>query len=298
MITLINDLGKEPDDLDFSCNSTQDEITLNELYVYGFSTFVTSTIPHIKDTIQEYPKGSLSELFKLAIKTDRLNLSQVAGRMHEMVYRLREKYLGCDHADTISSQFLCALNGKNKERELQGEVQFKLKIEQLIERRGMRDVDKMISAIGLSLEKLFLFEEAKAAYELLLEVAGKSDASKSQCTACLTLMARMLFREKNYINAKKLYEQLLNIYTSPYNQDADNEIKTLYQLAELDEALQDYASARTRYEYILANSKSTLGAHDPKTLEAIGALAGIDEALGDFKAARSKYEYILDTRVC
>lgn len=200
LITLINDLGKEPDDLDFSCNSTQDEITLNELYVYGFSTFVTSTIPHIKDTIQEYPKGSLSELFKLAIKTDRLNLSQVAGRMHEMVYRLREKYLGCDHADTISSQFLCALNGKNKERELQGEVQFKLKIEQLIERRGMRDVDKMISAIGLSLEKLFLFEEAKAAYELLLEVAGKSDASKSQCTACLTLMARMLFREKNYMS--------------------------------------------------------------------------------------------------
>lgn len=100
------------------------------------------------------------------------------------------------------------------------------------------------------------------------------------------------------VQREKLYEQLLNIYTSPYNQDADNEIKTLYQLAELDEALQDYASARTRYEYILANSKSTLGAHDPKTLEAIGALAGIDEALGDFKAARSKYEYILDTRVC
>lgn len=296
LIGLVNDSCKEHDDLDFSCNNTRDDETLIELSVYGFSTFVTSTIPHIQGKNQNYPEGALSELFKLAINVDRLNLSQVADKMHEMVYRLREKYLGSDHADTICSQFLCERIDKSKKRELQGESQFKLKIERQIERRGMQEVDHTFSAIGLTLEKLFLFEEAKAAYELLFEVAGKSDASQSKCTACLTQMARMLFREKNYINAKKFYEQLLNIYTSPYSQNTDDEIRTLYQLAELDEAMQDYASARTRYDYILANRQSTLGAHDPKTLEAIAALAGIDEALGDFKAARSKYEYILDTR--
>lgn len=296
LITIINATSTASYDMDFSCNSAQDEITLTELCVYGFSTYATSVIPHIKDRAQDYPKGSLSELFNLAIKIDRLNLSQVADKMHEMVYRLRDEYLGPDHSDTITSQFLCALIEKDKKNEIQAEIQLKRKIERLIDRDGIDNIDNIMSSVGLLLEKLFLFEEAKSAYSIVIELTKKSTPNESKCINCLTLMARLLFREKNYKYAKKIYEQILSIYTNSYEKNIDKEIETLHSLAEVEEAMQNYLSARMRYECILAYSNPIPNTPNSEMLSAIESLAAIDEALGDFKAARLKYEHILAIR--
>ncbi|MEB0138820.1 MULTISPECIES: toll/interleukin-1 receptor domain-containing protein [unclassified Undibacterium] len=287
LLEIIQETDMGSDDLIFSINSGSSEVTLMEMTYEAFGAYIIPMMMGERPVASVSPE-KLSDLTNLAIQIEDLGLSPVSERLHETVFSLREEHLGSSHIDTLLSWFIYASNCKNSQGDMSVDVQFKRKIEGLCDSLGMLSTDQLVSSVGVSLEKLFLFSKAKSVYEMFLEIErGRVGALGSLSPHCRSFLARMFYREKKFAEAKIMYEQVLLIYQKNDGIEHAESLTAMSALADIEEAIGDFISARSSYERILTIRKKVQGweLDNPANYFTVQALSRTLRALGEKKLA-------------
>jgi tetratricopeptide (TPR) repeat protein len=98
----------------------------------------------------------------------------------------------------------------------------------------------------------------------------------------------------NYVSARKLQEQLLEIRQIKLGKDHQQTIKTMEDLASTLACLNEQSGAKELYEKVLGTRKRMIGNEHPETIEVMARLAGILHFLGDHSAETVLKEQIVD----
>jgi tetratricopeptide (TPR) repeat protein len=204
------------------------------------------------------------------------------------VLELREKNLGPEHPDTVTS-----LNNLAQLYHSAGDY---AKAEPLYQ-RVLKSSEKALGpddpVVASSLNNLALlyadmgdYLKAEPLYQRALKISEKAVGPEHPDTArTLNNLALLYAGMSDYAKAEPLYQRALRIYEKTLGPDHPDTARTLDNLAVLFRSMGDYAKADPLYQRALKIREKTLGPNHPDTGKSLDNLGLLYATMGDYTKA-------------
>jgi tetratricopeptide (TPR) repeat protein len=210
----------------------------------------------------EPPVGAEERAAELLTRLARYSHSALAAYEREQSFcelalRIRERVLGAEHPDTVSS----------------------------------------LNNLGFAVEANGDLMGARALYERALAINERIVGPGHQATATnLHNLGRLLLSEGDPARARSAQERALAIFEKMLGPEHSDTALGLHNLARTLQAQSDFAGARSLYERALAINEKVLGPENPYTASYLNSIAHLRHADGDLVGARPLYERALAIR--
>jgi tetratricopeptide (TPR) repeat protein len=258
--------------------------------------------PHAQ-VVLEYsyePPSSLLHaklLYKVAWYEWKQGRYSIARSHSERAHDVRQKYLGGDDPQTLSSLALLAVVLKDLGEFKAAEAMHRkvLKRQEKVLGKEHQDTLRSVSDLAVTLRSLGKYNDAETMHRRALEGRQKvlGDGNSETLTS-ITDLAMVLVDQGKYKIGEKMHRQALERKWSVLGKEDPDTLASMESLAGVLEMQEKYEEAEQMYHDVLVLYRKALGEEHPDTLSCMNNLAGLYSKRGRLDTAEEMYRRALE----
>jgi len=265
----------------------------------------TMYLPHAERVLsfQEYSSGfeeSQSDLLSNVGGCFEINGKyKKAERMHQQALELRQKVLGQEHQDTLTSMNDLALvlwyQGKYEEAEQMHRQALELR-EKVLGQKHQSTLTSM-NNLALVLRDQGKYEEAEQMHQQVLELKEKVLGQGHPDTlTSMNNLALVLHDQGKYEEAEQMHQQVLELSAKMLGQEHPGTLTSMNNLAGVLRCQGKYEEAEQMHRQVLELMEKVLGQEHPGTLTSMNNLAAALRYQGKYEEAEQMHRQVLELR--
>ncbi|KAI7759632.1 hypothetical protein LZL87_014155 [Fusarium oxysporum] len=261
--------------------------------------------PHARE-IMGHAAGDEEDILnqaEIALRAGRVLLFRGEYNTAEEVVRMsveaREKVLGKEHPDTLSSMnnLALALQGQGKYEEAEKRHREILEVSNKI--FGKEDPSTLTSMnnMALALQGQGKYKEAKEIHQQTLELKEKVLGKEHRDTlASMNNLANVLDSIDQFEEAEKMHRETLELNEKVLGKEHPDTLSSMNNLASVLKSMGQYKEAAKIHRQTLELKENVLGKEHPNTLSSMNNLASVLDSMGRFEEAENIQRQTLELR--
>ena len=265
------------------------------------------TAREILDKASKQIEGGLSHdpaveatlMHQMSVVYDSLGLYAKAQQLAETAVKLRQKVLGPDRPETLSSLNVLANAKIHQGKDAEGEKLYREVLD--VQRRilGPDHPETLLSMANLSvvLRRRGQYGEAESLSRRVLDSRRRVLGPEHPDTVrSMTNLANVEVVQGKYAEAEKIYEAAIDIQHRVLGADHPDTLLSMSNLAVVEERRGKYDAAEGVNRQVLEIRRRVLGPEHPFTLTSMHNLAGDERAMGKYAEAEGIFRELLSTQ--
>jgi tetratricopeptide (TPR) repeat protein len=219
-----------------------------------------------------------------------------AERLYRRALDIREKTLGKEHPDTITTldNLARVLDDKGDYEEAEKLYRRALEIFEKTLGKEHPNTATTLNSLAILLRHKGNYEEAEKLFRRALEISEKILGKEHPNTATtLNNLANLLYDKGDYEEAERLFRRALEIRGKTLGKEHPDTATVLNNLALLLHHKGDYEEAEKLYRRALEIREKTLGKEHPNTATTLNNLALLLDDIADYEGAEQLYRRAL-----
>ncbi|KAF9770791.1 hypothetical protein IL306_011602, partial [Fusarium sp. DS 682] len=259
--------------------------------------------PHARE-IMGHAAGDEEDMLnqaEIALRAGRVLLFRGEYNTAEEVVRMsveaREKVLGKEHPDTLSSMnnLALALQGQGKYEEAEKMHRQTLEVSNKILGKEHPDTLTSMNNLALALQGQGKYKEAKEIHQQTLELKEKVFGKEHRDTlASMNNLANVLDSIGQFEEAEKMHRETLELNEKVLGKEHPDTLTSMNNLASVLKGMGKYEEAAKIHRQTLELKENVLGKEHPNTLSSMNNLASVLDSMGRFEEAENMQRQTLE----
>ncbi|QGA15967.1 hypothetical protein EYB26_003634 [Talaromyces marneffei] len=270
---------------------------------YETSASCQMLLPHLKETIRFTERLDDDDHLNVSTITNRcgwylylMGKFEEAEAMHRRALVGREKVLGAEHPDTLSSVGYLGLVLESQGKYEEAEAMHRRALASREKVLGAEHPDTLISVsyLGLVLESQGKYEEAEAMHQRALTGSEKAlGAEHPHTLTSVSNLGLVLQSQGKYEEAEAMHQQALTGREKVLGAEHPDTLTSVSNLGLVLRRQGKYEEAEAMHRRALTGSEKALGAEHPDTLTSVSNLGSALESQGKYEEAEAMHRQAL-----